>query len=50
MTVSAWIGHSVERSLRERGATTAANEDTRAVVTRLQSDMADLVAALERSA
>jgi len=50
MTVSAWIRNVVERSLRERGAAIAGNAETREVARRLQADVADLVASLERSA
>jgi hypothetical protein len=54
MTVSAWIRRAVERTLRERGAAgvgpAAGEDDARAVVQRLQRDVAELAAALERSA
>ena len=52
MTVSAWIRRAVERTLRERGAARAAVEggdDARAVVERLQRDVSELAAALDRS-
>lgn len=51
MTVSAWIRRAVEQTLRESGA--AGNDvdredDARAVVERLQRDVAELAAALDR--
>jgi hypothetical protein len=53
MTVSAWIRRAVERTLRQRGADTLepaeTGDDARTVVERLQRDVADLAAALERS-
>jgi hypothetical protein len=53
MTVSAWIRRAVERTLRQHGAVPAqsptAEEDARVVVDRLQKDVADLAAALDRS-
>jgi predicted DNA-binding protein len=53
MTVSAWIRRAVERTLRQRGAAgverAEAGDDARTVVERLQRDVADLAAALERS-
>jgi hypothetical protein len=54
MTVSAWIRRAVEQALRDRGAASAAGDaggedEARAVVQRLQRDVAQLVAALERS-
>lgn len=53
MTVSAWIRRAVERALRQRGAAgldqVEGEEDARAVVERLQRDVAELAAALERS-
>jgi hypothetical protein len=53
MTVSAWIRRAVERTLRQRGAAVAerpeAGDDARTVIERLQRDVADLAAALERS-
>ncbi len=52
MTVSAWIRRAVERTLRERGAVAADVErghDPRTVVERLQRDVAELAAALDRS-
>lgn len=54
MTVSAWIRRAVEQALRDRGGAAAEHaaveDDARAVVRRLQRDMVELVAALERSA
>lgn len=53
MTVSAWIRRAVERALRQREAVGAepaeVGDDARAVVERLQRDVAELAAALERS-
>lgn len=53
MTVSAWIRRAVERTLSERGAAggkqVVGDDDARAVVERLQRDVAELAAALERS-
>jgi hypothetical protein len=52
MTVSAWIRRAVEQALRQRGASgveVGRGDDARAVVERLQRDVADLAAALERS-
>lgn len=52
MTVSAWIRRAVERTLRERGAAgddVERGDDTRAVVERLQRDVAELAAVLDRS-
>jgi predicted DNA-binding protein len=53
MTVSAWIRRAVERTLRQQDATgvgrAEAGDDARTVVERLQRDVADLAAALERS-
>ena len=52
MTVSAWIRRAVERTLRQRGAVPTgraeARDDARTVIERLQRDVADLAAALER--
>lgn len=53
MTVSAWIRRAVERALRQRGAGmehVQGENDARAVLERLQRDVAELAAALERSA
>jgi predicted DNA-binding protein len=53
MTVSAWIRRAVERTLRYSGAAVAeraeGGDDTRTVIERLQRDVADLAAALDRS-
>lgn len=53
MTVSAWIRRAVERTLRYEGAAVAepaeAGDDARDVIERLQRDVADLAAALDRS-
>jgi hypothetical protein len=53
MTVSAWIRRAVERTLRQHGAAGVdhreGDDDARAVVERLQRDVAELAAALERS-
>jgi hypothetical protein len=53
MTVSAWIRRAVERTLRQRGAASAEHaeggDDARTVVDRLQKDVAELAAALDRS-
>lgn len=53
MTVSAWIRRAVERAVREQGLAgierLKASADPRAVVERLQRDMAELAAALTRS-
>jgi hypothetical protein len=52
MTVSAWIRRAVDRSLRQRPTAVEpaqAGDETRMVVERLQRDLADLAAALERS-
>jgi predicted DNA-binding protein len=52
LTVSAWIRRAVERTLRERGAAGAdveGGDDARAVIERLQRDVAELAAALDRS-
>ena len=52
MTVSAWIRRAVERALRQEWPADVEQieaGDTRAVVERLQQDVADLAAALTRS-
>jgi predicted DNA-binding protein len=52
MTVSAWIRRAVERAVRQRGLADVKqieSDDARAVVERLQRDVADLAAALARS-
>jgi predicted DNA-binding protein len=53
MTVSAWIRRAVERTLRQRAGGAddyvEGGKDARAVVERLQRDVAELAAALERS-
>lgn len=51
MTVSAWIRRAVARTLHERGAPGAVElgDDARTVVERLQRDVAELAAALDRS-
>lgn len=52
MTVSAWIRRAVERALRQGGPADVEQiegGDTRAVVERLQRDVAELAAALTRS-
>lgn len=53
MTVSAWIRRAVERTLRQQGTgalePAEAGEDARTVVERLQRDVAELAAALDRS-
>jgi hypothetical protein len=53
MTVSAWIRRTVERALRQRMAgdaeQTAGGDETRLMVERLQRDVADLAAALDRA-
>ncbi len=53
MTVSAWIRRAIERTLRQHGAPRAEGaepgDDARTVVERLQRDVAELAAALERS-
>ena len=53
MTVSAWIRRAGERTLRQQGAADVARaeagDDARTVVERLQRDVADLAAALDRS-
>lgn len=43
LTVSAWIRRAVDRTLRQEGGS-----DARTIVRRLQRDIADLAAALER--
>lgn len=52
MTVSAWIRQTVERTLRQRGSAVdqvEGRDDARVVMERLQRDVAELAAALERS-
>jgi predicted DNA-binding protein len=53
MTVSAWIRRAVERTLGQRGAVATrraeTGDDARTVIERLQRDVADLAAALDRS-
>jgi hypothetical protein len=52
MTVSAWIRRSVEREMRTRGAPARLAEsrsNAQALIERLQRDVAELAAALERS-
>ena len=52
MTVSAWIRRSVERAIRQRGAPLEPAEsqsDARTLIERLERDIAELAAALERS-
>jgi hypothetical protein len=53
MTVSAWMRRAVERPLGQEGAGGAdpasAGQDARIVVERLQRDVAELAAALERA-
>lgn len=51
MTVSAWIRRAVDRAVRQRTLAGAQiqEDDARAVVERLQRDVAELVTALERS-
>jgi CRP-like cAMP-binding protein len=53
MTVSAWIRRAVDRTLRQQGAAVAeraeAGGGARTVIERLQRDVAELAAALERS-
>jgi hypothetical protein len=51
MTVSAWIRRAVERTLRQQrvAGTERVSRDARAVVDRLQADVAELAAALEHS-
>jgi hypothetical protein len=52
MTVSAWIRRAVERTLRQEGAGSAEraeSDDARTVVKRLQRDLAELAAALDRA-
>lgn len=51
MTVSAWIRRAVERTLRGSGAAgihVDREDDARAVVERLQRDVAELAACLDR--
>jgi hypothetical protein len=48
MSVSAWIRRTVERAVDERAASENV-PDARIAVERLQRDLADLAAALERS-
>jgi antitoxin component of RelBE/YafQ-DinJ toxin-antitoxin module len=52
MTVSAWIRRTVQRALRQRMAgdteQPARRDETRLMVERLQRDVADLAAALDR--
>ncbi len=52
LTVSAWIRRAVDRALRREGVGAVegvdGGDDTRRVVERLQRDVADLAAALER--
>lgn len=52
MSVSAWIRHTVEQAVAKRSAPELASKaqtDTRAAVERLQHDLAELAATLERS-
>ena len=53
MTVSAWIRRAVERAVRDQGLAQGEHVkgggDARAVVERLQRDVAELAAALTRS-
>ena len=49
MSVSAWIRHTVEQEIARRGASERGTTDTRRAVERLQQDLAELTAALERS-
>ncbi|MGH2450235.1 MAG: hypothetical protein ACRDGE_02980 [Candidatus Limnocylindria bacterium] len=52
ITVTAWIRRAVERALLQRGAVgleVDRGDDARAVVERLQRDVAELAAALEQS-
>jgi predicted DNA-binding protein len=53
MTVSAWIRRAVERAVRQQGLADVeqivGGDSARAVVERLQRDVAELAAALERS-
>jgi hypothetical protein len=52
MTVSAWIRRTVERAIREQGARLEPGErqhDARGLIERLERDVAELAAALERS-
>ncbi len=52
MTVSAWIRRAVERAVRQQGLADVdqiEGDDARAVVERLQRDVAELAAALARS-
>jgi predicted DNA-binding protein len=53
MTVSAWIRRAVERAVRDQGLAEGerieGGDDARAVVERLQRDVAELAAALTRS-
>lgn len=53
MTVSAWIRRAVERALRQQGLAgiehLEGGDDARAVVERLQRDVAELAAALTRA-
>ena len=52
LTVSAWIRRAVDRTLRREGVgggePVEGGDDARTVVARLQRDVADLAAALER--
>jgi hypothetical protein len=52
MTISAWIRRAVDRELRQQGPVAAEGEatlDARTAIRRLERDVADLAAALERS-
>jgi hypothetical protein len=49
MSVSAWIRHTVEQEIVRRGASGRGATDTRRAVERLQQDLAELTAALDRS-
>ena len=49
VSVSAWIRRTVERAVNERTAAGESPSDARVAVERLQRDLADLAAALERS-
>ena len=53
LTVSAWIRRAVERAVRQQGLASLdrieGGDDARMVVERLQRDIAELAAALERS-
>jgi hypothetical protein len=49
MTVSAWVRHAIEQEITRRGAAEQGTTDTRRAVERLQQDIAELAAALDRA-